>query len=53
MIATFTIGSRGPAPPSCCSMDQHVGVVIEESGHFVAEEAESTLCDHIVRFLGA
>lgn len=36
--------------PRC---DNHVGVVIEDSGHFVAEEAESAFCDSLTRFLAA
>ncbi|MEH2624583.1 pimeloyl-ACP methyl ester carboxylesterase [Bradyrhizobium sp. AZCC 1719] len=58
VMPVMTIGGRHSVgdklaqqvAPRC---DRHVGVVIEDSGHFVAEEAESTFCDHIVRFLSA
>ncbi|MCJ2029553.1 alpha/beta hydrolase [Methylobacterium sp. J-043] len=58
MMPVMTIGGRqsiggklaDAVAPRC---DRHVGVVIEDCGHFVAEEAESAFCEHLDRFLSA
>lgn len=58
VMPVMTIGGRQSVgnkladfvAPQC---DRHVGIIVENCGHFVAEEAESEFCDHLVRFLAA